>query len=434
MPRGDLRATSHNRPSRWLAGTAGNQATHVVASHTAGLAATEFPASPVEHRLRARLGHVMAGSPVDTAPGAEGDSALQRGVALRRARGSDLLTVYDGDLSRAGVPRLDHAVSPSRLETWASCPHAYFVRYLLDVKPVDEPDDELSITALDRGSATHDALDRFHRAVIDGALPQPSSTGWSDEHRLALGRFFDAVSDETERRGRTGRPAYWAVERERMRADLLAWLDHDSAHVAERGAGVVASEHRFDADAEVAIPLPDGRRVQLLGSIDRVDRCADGMLVVTDHKTGGARRYRGLTADDPTLGGTVFQLPAYAAAARALSGTPDAVVYAEYGLFAKAGYERLGYTVTPGVWAGVQRDLAHVVDGIEAGFFPARPEPPGWRLFVSCEYCEPDHLGTAERWADWERKRHDPRLAPWFGPADDAAPVNGPAMGPVNGQ
>ncbi len=426
IPRGDLRATSHNRPSRWIAEWTDDPRLHVVASHTAGLAATEFPASPAEHRLRARFGHVMAGHPVDTAQGADADPVLRRGVALRRARHSDRLTVYDGDLSAVDVPRLDHAVSPSRLEAWAACPHAYFVRYLLDVRAVDEPDDEISITALDRGSATHDALDRFHRAVIDGALSQPTEAGWNDEHRHALGRFFDEVSDETERRGRTGRPAYWAVERERMRADLLAWLDHDSVKVAERRAQVVASEHRFDTDADVSIPLPDGRRVQLLGSIDRVDRCADGLLVVTDHKTGSARRYRGLTADDPTLGGTAFQLPAYAAAARALSGEPDAPVFAEYGLFAKGDYERFGYTVTPDVWAGVQADLAEVVDGIEAGFFPNRPEQPGWRLFVSCEYCEPDHLGTSERWGEWERKRADPRLARWFAPPGADSPAADP--------
>ena len=95
----------------------------------------------------------MAGYPVDTADGAAADGVLQRGITLRRARESDRLTVYDGDLSGSEVPRLDHAVSPSRLESWAACPHAYFVRYLLGVRPVDEPDDEISITALDRGSA-----------------------------------------------------------------------------------------------------------------------------------------------------------------------------------------------------------------------------------------------------------------------------------------
>ena len=35
-------------------------------------------------------------------------------------------------------------------------------------------------------------------------------------------------------------------------------------------------------------------------------------------------------------------------------------------------------------------------------------------MFVPCWYCEPDGLGTATRWAEWERKRHDPALARWL--------------------
>jgi hypothetical protein len=75
--------------------------------------------------------------------------------------------------------------------------------------------------------------------------------------------------------------------------------------------------------------------------------------------------------------------------------------------------------MTPEVDARVSEALALVVAGIETGFFPNRPERPGWRFYVACHYCEPDGLGTAERWAEWERKHHDPRLAPWFG-ADEA--------------
>ena len=51
-----------------------------------------------------------------------------------------------------------------------------------------------------------------------------------------------------------------------------------------------------------------------------------------------------------------------------------------------------------------------IVDGIEAGAFPARPEPPGPRFFIDCEYCDPDHLGTADRWREWARKALAPEL------------------------
>jgi hypothetical protein len=76
--------------------------------------------------------------------------------------------------------------------------------------------------------------------------------------------------------------------------------------------------------------------------------------------------------------------------------------------------------MSPEVDAKVSEALALVVEGIETGYFPNRPERPGWRFFVNCHYCEPDGLGTAERWAEWSRKQHDPRLAPWFSTAEVA--------------
>ena len=425
-PRGDLRATSQLLASRWISRWIDEIGVTAVASHHAGLETTKFPASPAEHRLRGRYHHVRSGHSLGDADRAAPDTdspddVLQRGLMCIDERESDGLTAYDGDLSTVVAPRLDRPVSPSRLESWVACPHAYFAHYLLEVDPIEEPDDEISITARDRGSAHHNALDLFHRAVIDGSLPQPTTTGWTDEHRAALSAAFDEVCERTQRRGRTGRPAFWADERDRMRADLLAWLDHDSDHVRRRGSTVLASEMRFGLDDSAVIRLPDGRGIQLQGSVDRIDRTRDGALVVTDHKTGGTAKLKDLSAGDPTAGGTLFQLPSYAAAARARFGTDDTIVHAEYGLMAKGNYERPGYVITSEVDERVRCALAVVVAGIEAGYFPHRPERPGFHFYISCEYCEPDHLGTAEQWAQWDRKQHDPRLAPWFGPIGDDA-------------
>lgn len=415
FPRGDLRATSQLQPSRWITEWLGD--VHAVPSHHAGLEATPFPTSASEHRLRDRYHSVRSGAGLGDDAG--GDPTLLRGISTITARGSDAMTVYDGDLSGADVPRLDTAVSPSRLENWVACPHAYFAHYLLNVDPIDEPSGAITISGRDRGSTQHRALDRFHRAVIDGLLPQPGRIGWTAEHRAALMGFFDEACDITERRGRTGRPAFWADARARMLADLLGWLDHDDLFVRRRGATVLASEFSFGGDGRSVIHLPSGRAIELKGSIDRVDRTDDGTLVVTDHKSGRKENFVGMTLDDPTVGGTLFQLPAYTAAARAEFGTPGTLVHAEYGLLAKGGYDRPGMTMTADVDQRVREALALVVDGIETGYFPHRPEPPGWRMFVACEFCEPDHLGTVERWGEWERKQHDPRLAPWFGVPED---------------
>ena len=412
-PRGDLRATSSVELSRWI--TAWACDLRVVASHHAGVGSSVFPPSATEHRLRGRSHHVRAGLPLGDETAATTDVVLQRGLRLIEARRSDLLTEYDGDLSTADVHQLDEVVSPSRLESWTACPHAYFDHYLLDVEPVEEPGDEISITARDRGTAHHAALDLFHQAVVDGTLAQPGPTGWTSDHHEALAAFFDQVCERTERRGRTGRPAFWADERARMLDDLLTWLRHDSKLVMQRGSVVIASEMRFGADDDVSIELPDGRRIGLKGSVDRVDRTRNGELVVTDHKSGGKDKFKDMSPDDPTAGGTLFQLPSYAAAARARFATPVTPVRAEYGLLRKGDYARPGYLMSPEVDARVSEALGRVVAGIETGFFPNLPERPGWRFFVGCHYCEPDGLGTAERWADWQRKRHGPRVRAWFG-------------------
>ena len=145
---------------------------------------------------------------------------------------------------------------------------------------------------------------------------------------------------------------------------------------------MLASEQRFgnDADSPVELSLGDGRTLHLRGTVDRIDRTAAGTIVVTDHKSGTGKGYRDLVPENPTLGATVFQLPAYAAAARRMVGDTEVEVRTEYGLMGKGNYERHGYTITAEVAELVAVQLAHVVDGIESGWFPNRPDRPGWHL------------------------------------------------------
>jgi hypothetical protein len=301
------------------------------------------------------------------------------------------------------------------------------VQYLLGVRPLDEPEGQISINALDRGSLQHDVLDRLHRDVLDGRLPQPTTTGWTDDHRAALLAHFDDECEGAEQTGRTGRPAAWASDRERMRRDLLGWFERDSARIVANRATILASEFEFsatDADAPtVEFVLRDGRRLGVRGQVDRVDRWADGRVVVTDHKTGRSDAYRKLGSDDPTLDGSVFQLPVYAAAALAriddgAGSTP--IVRAEYSMFERGRYERIGFDFSDEVWADVTDHLSRVVDGIEGGWYPQLPDRPGFRMFVGCHFCEPDGLGTDDAFERWSRKQFDARLTSWFGDVEEA--------------
>jgi len=427
-PRGDLRATAQRQPSRWVSDLATTLPvrTRSVPSFAAGLADAAFPATVSQHRIRALTHAVRAGQPISAHPLVQALQPLRLGSAMLAARELPALTEYDGDLSGLQIDPLgDRPISPTRLEAWVACPHAWFMHYVLGLEPVEQPDEQLQITPRDRGTLVHAALDRFHRQVIDGSLPQPGPNGWSDDHLAALLDAFQLEAAALEVEGATGRTAFWRSEQHRQRHELEHWLHHDSELVRDRRASVLASEHHFGMGdtAPALITLPDGTQVRLRGSVDRIDRCADGSLVVTDHKTGGSRSYRDITDADPTAGGTKFQLPAYAAAALAVAREqPVTPVVAEYGFFGKASYERVTCTIGPQSWPQVTEALQHILAGIRSGVFVARPEKSQFRLsFVPCEYCDPDHLGTAERWTQFERKLADPRVAALLGIADDAA-------------
>ena len=51
-----------------------------------------------------------------------------------------------------------------------------------------------------------------------------------------------------------------------------------------------------------------------------------------------------------------------------------------------------------------------IVDGIEAGCSSPTRRRPGRARSSRAEYCDPDGLGTADRWREWERKYAAPEL------------------------
>ncbi len=420
-PRGDMRATAVRQRSRWTSELAAELPTssRTVPSFAAGLAEASFPATQSQHRIRALVHAGRSGAKFADNLLVQAIQPLRAGSALLAARASHEFTEYDGNLAGLPIEAFgDRAVSPTRLEAWVSCPHAWFMRYILNLEPVEQPDEQLQITPRDRGTLVHAALDQFHRRVLAGELPQPTRDGWTPAHLAALLDDFETAATSMAEHGLVGRTAFWQAEQSRQRHELTEWLQHDSRLVAERGAQLLASEHRFGDDAPAAITLPHGTELRLRGTVDRIDICSDGVLVVTDHKTGGSSSYKEVSDDDPTAGGSKLQLPAYGVAALALAGQPPrSEVRAEYGFLGTGKYERIGAVLTPQVWDQVGVVLQHISEGIQSGLFIALPEKSQFRIsgYNPCEYCDPDHLGTAEVWAEFDRKQRDPRLVAVLG-------------------
>ncbi|WP_132156346.1 PD-(D/E)XK nuclease family protein [Kribbella antiqua] len=418
FPRGDLRRSSRRLPTRWLLGTLRS----LTGDHA--LAATEWDQADYGDRLLTSASYagslttaIMPATEQEwqTRSAAAGlwlnDAVLVRARELLRGRGSNAFTRFDGDLSGvSGLPEYaveDRIASPTSLEAYATCPHAYFVERLLQVEPLEAPEDLLVISPIQVGNLIHNSLDAFVTRLA-GSLPRYGEP-WSAEQRSLLLAIGADLADQFEAEGLTGHPRLWQRERLRILGDLMVLLTDDDRWRSSRDASVVASELRFGFDGEppVEIPVPSGR-VLLRGSADKVDLGRDGTIYVTDVKTGGFSRYEGIESD-PVAGGTKLQLPVYAYAARARLGEPSTPVEASY-WFVRRGGKRIPVPLTPEVEARYVETLDVIVSSIAAGFFPPKaPEIPDF-LWVQCPYCNPDGIGHSEVRARWDRKRHDPTL------------------------
>jgi ATP-dependent helicase/DNAse subunit B len=417
FPRGNLRRSTQRLPSRWLLPTlrrlTGNldlAATewHTIpapdvkgsASFAGSLVELTMPASEQEWRTRAAsLGRDLQDRTIDDA------------VRLVRARASDAFTRFDGNLSGTeGLPDYstgERLVSPTALEAYAICPHAFLVDRLLRVTAVEQPEEIITISALEVGSLIHETMDDFISECAD-ALPgygQP----WTDAQAARLTEIATAKAAEYERRGITGHARLWEDERNRILADLDYLLEDDNCRRAEQDARVLRSELAFGLNGEPPVALTvGGRTVLMRGSADKVDQARDGTLFVTDIKTGGNSKFAGLNDDDPVVAGTKLQLPVYAVAARQLLGGDR--VEAAYWFIRQDKRGFISLNLTDKLEKTYADTVGTIVTSIASGLFPLKPPDAPDFAWVQCRYCNPDGVGHGEARSRYERKRRDPAL------------------------
>ena len=397
-PRGDLRRSTERRPSRWLPGAPETE----LPSYASALLDTTELATDQEWRIRAATA------------GRLDDPIVALSAEMRRERASHRLTRFDGDLSRRDdLPDFTRGkvISPTALEAWTRCPHAYLIEKLLWIRPVETPEEQLTIAPIELGNLYHQALEAFFDGQdAVGAVPG-GSTPWSAGQRAELRRIAVEVAQDLSVRGQTGHRLLWRRELAGVLTRLDAFLTQDDEVRAGSGRRQVRAELRFGQSEPVPVPLADGRVLLMHGSADRVDRAGD-MITVVDYKTGRAHGFTGLDVADPTLGGTKLQLPVYGLAARLALGAPDAPVTAEYWFLHKDAGRRVELPITSDVEKAFTDAVTVIADGIAGGLFPHRPpDDDGFGGHIPCHYCDPDGLGAGELRDSWSRKQHDPRLA-----------------------
>ena len=190
---------------------------------------------------------------------------LALAVDAAKSRRDPILSPWDGRvggdarrIARTGTRQ--RPLSASGLESWARCPFQYFLSRVLRIQQLPDADlDEIS--PLERGSLVHKILAHF--------------TARERQDLDTLMMLADEEFAFAERRGITGYPLLWEIEKDNIRSGLSDFLESESEWFGD--------DAPVDSRAEVAFGpdfLPGGVRVNVPGSggnmvprQDRPDRC-----------------------------------------------------------------------------------------------------------------------------------------------------------------
>ena len=333
---------------------------------------------------------------------------------LRRARwATRALTAYDGTFTDpAASASLEERLAsqvfhPTGLESYAECPFRYFLRTVLRVRPLEEPEAVMRMEAMTKGNVMHAILERF---VLESVGPRVPAD--ADEHRRALLTIAEEELERAESEGLTGTAVLWRADRREILDDLTAWLNVELSSPAYTDSFVEVTFGQVWSDSprsplaadEPLVLRVDGREIRIGGKVDRIDTGAEGAYRVTDYKSGSGSY---LPKDGQLKGGRALQLPLYLLAGAMLLESDPGVGEAAYQVISRRGrLKRIAFT---GADLDARRAdfdlvLGRIVSGIADGDFHAAPSDD------ACRYCDFNGLCDVGRNRIYERKQADPRI------------------------
>jgi ATP-dependent helicase/DNAse subunit B len=168
------------------------------------------------------------------------------------------------------------SISPTRLEEYASCPYQYFLKVILEIEPLTEPEKVSRISPLDKGTLIHSILWKFF-TDLKKAKGDCFSLEQKDLKRLLKIAHEEFI--EFEQRGVTGFPMLWEVEKESILDDLVYLFHEELANKDFVPAYFEVSygmKHPGPQRSEISTEKPilitlGGQEISLKGRIDRID-------------------------------------------------------------------------------------------------------------------------------------------------------------------
>jgi CRISPR/Cas system-associated exonuclease Cas4 (RecB family) len=265
--------------------------------------------------------------------------------------------------------------SPTALQNYAACPYKFVLQAVHRLAPREVPEQIDEIDPLTRGSMIH----QIQYELLKGlTLPIVDLPAAQDE----LERVVDRVAQEWREKVHPAIERVWSDCIGGVKVDLREWLRRVSEEREwtpwrfELAFGPVYMESRDPHSTKEPVTLDEG--IVLRGSIDLVERRADGALRATDYKTGKIRA----EADLVIGGGAILQPALYALALEKLFP----------GERVEGG--RLYYSTHVGEYRDFPvaldaetrnriRAVAHTLsDAVQSGFLPAAPRER------ECNFCD----------------------------------------------
>lgn len=353
----------------------------------------------------ARGDHLLEGAHVVR----EAFPRLDAGLRARGAWTAPTPGPFNGVLAPRSAfdPRGDPeaVVSASRLEALAACPLRYFYRYVLHVKPPDDPEyrpDEW-LNSLRRGSLLHRVYERTLRLAREEGV-EPGEEAFAETAQRVLGEEALHIRAEVP----PPSEAVYEREMDALREDARLF----GRHLLEHPAPWTRLERRFgfgdDGEPPPEIALPGGP-LRVRGAIDRVDRIerepgGPELLRIIDYKTGRFARHWS-NATGIYSGGRRLQHVLYSLTLEALEGR--AVESMEYHFPTRKGEGRVKRFLRSEL-AGGPALLARLLDGAARGHFVPTESADDCRFCDFREICrvtEGGWGGTSSPPADWGRER-----------------------------
>jgi CRISPR/Cas system-associated exonuclease Cas4 (RecB family) len=183
-------------------------------------------------------------------------------------------------------------------------------------------------------------------------------------------------------------PRVWDDAMASIAADLREWLRKMTEEPGWVPAHFELSFGLHDARAQDAHsreePVDLGIGLRLRGSIDLVEKTADGRLRATDSKTGKVRAKKGETVIG---GGEILQPVLYALTLEKIFPKATVVEGRLYYCTAAGGFEDVPVALDDAAREGAEAVAKTVGEALSTGFLPAAPSRDG-KGYGACTYCD----------------------------------------------